>query len=325
MTQEGVHDSAQDIILRSWRQNTRKQYASYLNRWNSYRREQNNSPLTSSTADILHFLATLFHSGIGYSAINTARAALSSVVVISDSHFTISAHPLISRFIKGVFQSRPALPRYSATWDVSVVLRYLISLSPISSLSLKRLSYKLLMLLLLVTGNRGQTIHQLNVDNMIKEENVYTFTFPVLLKQTKAGNAQHNIQLRAYEPDNRLCVVACLEAYLKVTEHIRPAGVSQLFISYAKPHNPVSRDTISRWVKQTLTDAGIDTKLFKPHSTRAASASAAFARATPLQTILRTAGWRTECTFSKYYNKQILPPDEYGSDILAAASVNNVQ
>jgi len=59
--------------------------------------------------------------------------------------------------MKGVFTLRPALPRYNVTWDVNKVLNYLQKLSPLKSLSLLELSQTLLMLLLLLSGQRGQT------------------------------------------------------------------------------------------------------------------------------------------------------------------------
>jgi hypothetical protein len=61
--------------------------------------------------------------------------------------------------MKGIYTLRPALPRYNVTWDVNVVLKYLKGLSPLESLSLLQISQKLLMLLLLLSGQRGQTIH----------------------------------------------------------------------------------------------------------------------------------------------------------------------
>ena len=44
---------------------------------------------------------------------------------------------------------------------------------------------------------------------------------------------------------------------IKSTKQLRK-GQSQLLISHVEPFNPVSKDTISRWVKQVLESAGID-------------------------------------------------------------------
>ncbi|ESP01853.1 hypothetical protein LOTGIDRAFT_99731, partial [Lottia gigantea] len=49
----------------------------------------------------------------------------------------LGKHPLICRFLKGVFELRPSLPRYTHTWDVDIVLRYLSSLAPAEDLTSK--------------------------------------------------------------------------------------------------------------------------------------------------------------------------------------------
>ena len=51
-------------------------------------------------------------------------------------------HPLVSRFLKGTFTTRPALPKYKEVWDVSKVLEHLKTLHPSKGLSLKLLSLK---------------------------------------------------------------------------------------------------------------------------------------------------------------------------------------
>ena len=70
-------------------------------------------------------------------------------------------------------------------------------------------------------------------------------------------------------------------------------------ICYKAPHGPASKGTISRWIKQTMKAAGVDTTVFKPHSTRGAAASAAKAANVPIQGIMNTAGWRSDPTFAK--------------------------
>ena len=180
----------------------------------------------------------------------------------------------MSRLLKGIFQSNPPSPRYSETWDVSVVLHYFQGLSPVGTLKLRELTLKLVTLILLVSsGQRGQTVHLLNLSNMRVSANSYTFMFSKLLKQTRPGFPNPTVTLNAFS-DSRLWVFTTLKENISRTEHLR-GSESQLFVSYSKPHKAVSRDTISRWVKTVLSSSGIDTKKFRPHSTRAAVVSAA--------------------------------------------------
>ena len=71
--------------------------------------------------EVLSFLYDLFTKGLSYSAVNPARSALSNYFMgenLSDSEFSVASHPLIKRYIKGLFDSRSPSPRYSEIWDV---------------------------------------------------------------------------------------------------------------------------------------------------------------------------------------------------------------
>ena len=52
-----------------------------------------------TVTDVIEFLTELFHSGIGYSCLNTARSALSTVIVFPDNT-AAGSHPLVVRFMK---------------------------------------------------------------------------------------------------------------------------------------------------------------------------------------------------------------------------------
>ena len=68
---------------------------------------------------------------------------------------------------------------------------------------------------------------------------------------------------------------------------------------------PASKDTMSRWLKQVMTAAGLDTSIFKPHSTRSAATSAAKVADVPLDEIMATASWRSSSVFAVFYNKPL--------------------
>ena len=101
--------------------------------------------------DVIQFLTTLFEKDLSYSLLNTARSALSTIITVDG--VSIGCYPLVVRFLKGVFNLRPPVPRYKEVWDLSIVLRFLKTLTPVASLTLKNLlSLKLVMLLSLVTA-----------------------------------------------------------------------------------------------------------------------------------------------------------------------------
>jgi hypothetical protein len=63
-------------------------------------------------------------------------------------------HPLVCRYLRGVFNQRKPVPRCTTTWPVEKVLCYLRDLWPLERLVKKELTWKLVMLIALTTGQR---------------------------------------------------------------------------------------------------------------------------------------------------------------------------
>lgn len=211
---------------------------------------------------------------------NTARSALSSIIAIDGT--AEGCHPLVARFMKGVYNLKPPAARYKGIWDVSVVLRHLRTLHPLSALSLKSLSHKLVMLLALTTAQRLQTHHILDIGLMTIEPNYIVFCFDSPLKQSNPRNSIKPLIIRKYSPDKRLCAYTVLQEYLRRTEAIR-GNENQLLISHQRPFRKISRDSISRWLNTVLKNFGVKLDQFKAHSTRSASTSAAKKASVPMQ------------------------------------------
>ncbi len=207
------------------------------------------------------------------------------------------------------------MPRYSEIWDVRIVLNLLRKMSPVFALGLKDLTLKLVMLIALVSGQRVQTLQKLRTDTMKLRTNSVTFTITQVLKQSRPGSTGYTMKLHAYPAERRLCVVTYLKHYLQQTKPLR-AGEKALFLSFKRPHKAVSRDTISRWLKLVMNQAGLDTEVYTAHSTRTASTSAACLAQVPVDEILQTAGWAKEQTFKNFYKKPILAESTFAHAIL---------
>ena len=301
LSSRGISSGATEIIETSWRAGTRKQYTTYLQRWRLYCSQRDIDPIFPPVAAGINFLGELFHQGIGYSALNTARSALSSIISLP-SNTTFGTHPLVCRFIKGVFELRPSLPRYQEIWDVSIVLKYLTTLHPAKGLNLKNLTLKVTMLMALLTGQRCQTLQALSVKDMTVTAGRCVFQLTSLLKTSRPGKHLGPVVFTSFTSDESLCVVSCLTEYIARTDKFRDKS-HQLLISYQKPYKEVTIDTISRWLKLVLTQAGIDTTNVTGHSTRAASTSEAKRNNVPITTIMESAGWSNATTFNRFYNK----------------------
>eukprot|EP00111_Clytia_hemisphaerica_P014967 TCONS_00044059-protein len=123
------------------------------------------------------------------------------------------------------------------------------------------------------------------------------------LKQTKATNHVEPLEFKMFS-EHKLCAVIHLKEYINRVETLAP-NAKQLFVSFAKPHKPVSKDTISRWCKEVLRLSGIDISKYTTHSSRSAATSKASKKGIPLKTIINKAGWKNERMFATTYQRTI--------------------
>ena len=73
------------------------------------------------------------------------------------------------------------------------------------------------------------------------------------------------IKFPVYENEN-VCPVKLFKQCIDVTKSLR-GSTTYLFITTSKPYRLASKDTLARWIKSVLHDAGIDMTIFTPHST----------------------------------------------------------
>ena len=189
---KGVTGEPLQIILTSWREGTQKQYRTYITAWISFCTENGTNVLQPSLQDhfqdILDFL-TAQSKRLGYSAVNTARSALSSFITIDGCK--AGEHPVVSRLMSGIFNRNPALPRYVETWDPQVVISYLKTFPQLCDMTLKELTLKLTMLLALVTAQRLQTLKTFAINHMQILPDGYVFRINSLLKQSSSKGYSH--------------------------------------------------------------------------------------------------------------------------------------
>lgn len=215
--------------------------------------------------------------------------------------FPVGRHPTVIQFLKGVYNLNPTKPKYCTVWDVSVVLKYIKSLPCNGNLSLKDLTYKLVILVALVSADRGQSIALLDLRLMSVLPSKVVFVIDKLTKTSKPDKPVKKLILPSYPKCEKLCVTSTLQAYIEKTKDLRNS--STLFISLHKPHRSVTSCTIARWIKHVLTTAGVHG--FGAHSTRSASTSAALEAGLSVKDIMSVADWSHSSTFNKFYKRSI--------------------
>ena len=156
---------------------------------------------------------------------------------------------------------------------------------------------------------------------MHKYNDKVVFEIRDLLKQSRPNYHKGSLEMTCFSANENICVVHTVYDYLERTKNIR-GNCSKLLISYQKPFKPVSKDTISRWLKMVLSKAGINTNKFTAHSTRSASSSAAKRYGLPINVIMNKIGWSSTSVFTKFYDKPICKDYDYGSSALKSICKN---
>ena len=99
-----------------------------------------------------------------------------------------------------------------------------------------------------------------------------------------------------------------------VTLHHRnkePGSPQPLFLSFIKPHGPVTSQWLAHWLKEVLGKAGVDPLTFKAYLDRGASSMVAFEKGVQIENILCTADWSSNyafwCSSTGFLNRIAMP------------------
>ena len=152
-----------------------------------------------------------------------------------------------------------------------MVLTLLTSWYPNDKLSLQKLSMKMATLLALVTAHRLQTLALVDIRNIRKiGQQAFEIMIPDQIKTSGPNRKQPLLLLPFFLEDKSICPATTLEVYLKRTEKMR-LNTEKLFVSFKKPHGAIGSQTLSRWIKATMSRSGINIEKFSAYSTRHAA------------------------------------------------------
>ncbi|XP_052754135.1 uncharacterized protein LOC128201377 [Galleria mellonella] len=317
LLRRSIPPSSLEVMMASLSKNSFKQYDVPFKKWFSFCHKQKISIYEASIPFILLFFTEAYNSGCQYGTLNSYRSALS---LLLGPHITKDDR--VARFFKGVYRLRPPLPKYDITWDTAPVLDCLGNMYPNEQLSLENLTKKCATLLALASAHRVQTLALININNIEHQPTQISIKIPNEIKtSSRLGAKQPLLILPFFSEKPEICPSTTLTAYLKRTKNLRQNLVN-LFVGYKKPHKNVGAQTISRWIKSTLHNCGIDVSVFTAHSTRHAATSKAYKCGVSVDMIRKTAGWSgSSNTFGKFYNRIIINNNNDGS--LARAIINN--
>lgn len=141
------------------------------------------------------------------------------------------------------------------------------------------------MLLALGLAFRIQSISLIKINNIKSCKQGVDIRIHDLIKTSRPGSTQPCTWFPFFDEKPQICIARTLVYYLEKTRTIR-RNSKNLLISFKEPHNPIGRQTISRWHASTskASQAGLD-----------------------INSIKKAAGWsERSSTFAKFYNRPVV-------------------
>ena len=147
MQTTGISETVCNILLAAWRTSTAKRYAGPWKIWVSWCGERQKCLVSATVNDIMDFLAFQFQQRhLAYRTIGVYKTCISQFHDLVEGQ-PVRSPPVMSRFMKGIFELQPPKPKTSttwSTWSVGQVVAFLQDMDPFENLSLQDLSLKLL-------------------------------------------------------------------------------------------------------------------------------------------------------------------------------------
>ena len=308
---EGLSSRSNELILSARREGTTRNYESTWKQWVLWCSGRGLDPSSCPIVHVLDYLADLFQKGFQYRYIGVHRSAISRYhdpVVFQGGLTTVGKHPRVSELMSGISNKRPPKPRYSFTWDVERVLSVFRSWP--ETLTAKQLSVKTVTLLSLIGIPRGAEIHQFDLRYLSKFNDRYVFSLTGTAKNISGGKKPTPIEFHKHVEDSKLCPLTCIDTYIALTAPWRPGGTpSEFFLSYIKPHGPITKSRLAGWVKEALLLGDVD-KTFRAHSVRGAASAKAFLKGLSVKDILEHGSWSRESTWQRFYHREVHYPSK---------------
>ena len=261
-------------------------------------------PLVPDPVTLLNFLTFYFEvKKSEYRTLNCYRSAVSST--LSNNPVTglpVGQDPLVSRFFRGVRRLRPPKTKLFPSWSISKVLQYLKTLGNSKSLTLDVLLLKTCFLVSLVCCKRPACLRNMKKVPGYWELSMAGFRCQTLgVSKTEVHHVSPPIVIDPFFEDPQLCPVFHLVRLDKLLDKVRQKDVTDFWLSAKKPNNPVSTQTLCRWLKKVIIDSGA--LVGSARDFRSVGSSTAAQAGLDIGRILEAGDWRRLQTFQSHYFK----------------------
>ena len=216
LSPSGQSEEALAIIAAGWKEFTQKNYSTAIKQWLRFCQRSGHAASPSSAGSLIAFLLELHREGRAYSTINSARSAISTLYSLDGNR--LSEHPIVRRFMTGVRNLTPPVPKYPTSWKAETLLRFLKNWE-VQANNLKEVSLKLVTTIACLSVQQMHTVT--NVDREPKFEQAATYLF--VFKDLKVARQRPYfiISLPSLSEADPLDTAKLLKTYLNLTAKLR--------------------------------------------------------------------------------------------------------
>ena len=294
--------------------------SNYQLKWSVYRswcRSQGHSisrPSLSKVADFLWWLRSV--RGLSVSSIKGYQCMLSAVFRFHVPD--LSAHPVLRDLLRSFRVSAPSCPMRLPSWDLSKVLRFLISgaFEPLRDAPLRALSKKVLFLLALATAKRVRELQALSRFVSFVGDDACLSYVPEFVAKSESLTRSISLSFlvrslsdfaTGLDDDLLLCPVHALRIYLDRTLSLAPSR-RRLFVSPSCLTRAMSKNAVSFFLREVIHGAEAarpEVGAIRAHDIRGVSTSVAFHRNWSVSAVLDVATWSSSSVFTSFYLRDL--------------------
>ena len=313
--QAGFSSTVAGQLVFCRRQSTRLNYQA---RWGTYRkwcRDFGHRSSSPSISKIAEFLTYLFkRKGAALSAIKGYRAMLSAVFKFPLPE--ISTSPILKDLIRSfeISAPRPLFP--SPPWDLDKVLQYLSGppFEPLARASFLDKTKKALFFLAMATAKRVSELQALSFSVSFQGEDLVLYYNPFFRAKTEsaANPLPRSVIVPSLSdfagdlPERVQCPVRAIK-FLRKAARSASYIPSRLFVSPRNPERAMSKNTISFYLRQLITDSGAVSTSRPPraHDIRGIATSLNYYSNLSLSNLMQVATWKSNRVFASRYLKEV--------------------
>ena len=313
--QAGFSDAVAGQLALCRRESTRLNYQA---RWGKFRRwckdfhHRSSEPTIPKIAEFLTYLFKTENAAV--STIKGYRSMLSSVFKFCLPE--ISTSPILKDLTRSFEISAPRPIHRSPTWDLDKVLEYLSGppFEPLTNASFRNKTRKALFLLAMATAKRVGELQALSFSVSHREEDLVLHYDPFFLAKTETASnpLPRSVIVQSLEdfvgdlPERVLCPVRAVRHLRRATRSTE-SSPSRLFVSPSDPTRSMSKNAMSFFLRQLITESGAVSSSVPPraHDIRGIATSLNYYSNLSLSAINEEATWKSKCVFAIRYLKDM--------------------